>query len=139
MDLIAFLVLMALADTALAQSARTVGPDLVQYVWLALWAAVAGLVSFHQKVKAGATRWANLTELVGELATSAFVGVLTGLIFEAFDSPLALKYAAAGIAGHAGGRLMFWLEGVLKSTAEKRLGIEPRALDPEKTLPPIRE
>lgn len=135
MDLILLVLLLASTD-ALAQASARPGLDLVQFAWLALWAAVAGLVSFHQKVKAGATRWLNLGELVGELATSAFVGVMTGLVFESVaPEATSLKYAAAGIAGHAGGRLMFWLEGVLKAAAEKRLGIAAQPTDPEATQP----
>lgn len=93
------------------------------YALLALWAAIGGLVSFRQKVVAGAARWLNLTELVGELATSAFVGLITGLICQWAGTPTPLTFALVGIAGHAGGRAIFWAEKVAQAFAEKKLGV----------------
>lgn len=93
------------------------------YVWIGAWAALGGLVSFQQKVKAGQARWLNIGELMGELGTSAFVGILTGLFCEyaAFSGPL--TWALVGVTGHAGGRAIFWLERFLQKMAEKNFGV----------------
>lgn len=124
----AFLIVLALllfSGAAWAQAARLSVdlPTLVTYLWIAGWAMVGGVISFHQKVKQGAARWVNLSELVGELGTSAFIGVVTGLLFEAANAHPAMTYAAVGIAGHAGGRAIFWLEQVAQQTLEKKLGV----------------
>src|SRR5574341_889256 len=101
MDLILF-VLLLIAPDALAQSART-GVDfatVATYAWIALWGAIGGLISFYQKVRAGSARWINVNELVGELATSSFVGLITGMLCAAAEAPPTLTYALVGITGH---------------------------------------
>jgi hypothetical protein len=121
------LALLGFSGAAWAQAARLSLdlPTVVTYLWIAAWAMVGGVISFHQKVKQGAARWINLSELIGELGTSAFIGVITGLLFEAANAPAAMTYAAVGIAGHAGGRAIFWLEQVAQQTLEKKLGVGP--------------
>ena len=102
-------------------------PDLatfVAYLWVGIWGAIGGLVNFYRKVQCGSTRWLNLNELVGEIATSAFVGIITGLLCDWAEAPLSLTFALVGITGHMGGRAIFWLESAVQRAAEKRLGIE---------------
>lgn len=97
--------------------------SLATYIWIGMWAALGGLVSFGQKVRAGQTRWLNLGELAGELFTSAFVGIVTGLLCEAANFPQAFTWALVGVSGHAGGRAIFWLEKLLQRVAEKHFGV----------------
>lgn len=141
MDLIPLLVTAVTASTeAHSQTAATVRdtvttrvPDFATWtlwVWLGLWGAVGGVVSFYRKVKAGAARWLNLNELIGEIGTSAFVGVITGMLCTWASAPAALTFALVGITGHMGGRAIFWAEGALQRWAEKRLGLPPAALPP---------
>lgn len=119
------LVMALIAADALAQAVRSEPATwpLVTYFWIAVWAAAGGLVSFHQKVKAGAARWFNVGELLGEIVTSAFVGVVTGLLCEAANFPVQLTWALAGVSGHAGGRVLFWAERLAQAWAEKRVGV----------------
>lgn len=93
------------------------------YLWIAVWASVGGVISFWQKVRAGQARWFNVGELLGEMATSAFVGLITGLLCEAGKFPAPLTWALVGITGHAGGRAIFWLERMLQKVAEKQFGV----------------
>jgi len=102
----------------------------ITYLWIAGWSAIAGLVNFHHKVKQGATRWLNLSELVGELATSAFVGLTTGLFCQWAGMGLPATFALVGITGHMGGRAIFWIEKAAQAYAEKRLGISTRNDNP---------
>lgn len=97
--------------------------SLLTYVWIGAWAALGGLVSFQQKVKAGSTRWLNIGELAGELCTSAFIGIITGLLCEYAGFPAALTWALVGVSGHAGGRGIFWLEKFLQKLAESKFGV----------------
>ena len=50
---------------------------LITYLWVTGLAAWGGLVSFYRKVKSGETRVFNVVELIGEIATSAFAGLIT--------------------------------------------------------------
>lgn len=126
MDLLpAFLILMAASGDALAQvGSRHVDlASAMTYAWLVIMGVIGGLVSFYQKVKAGATRWLNINELIGELFTSGFVGLVTGLLCEAGEFSLPLTFALVGITGHMGGRAIFVAERLGQKWAEKKLGI----------------
>lgn len=50
---------------------------LITYLWVTGLAAWGGLVNFYRKVKSGETRAFNVVELIGEIATSAFAGLIT--------------------------------------------------------------
>lgn len=106
-------------------------PMVTAYIWVALWGAIGGLVSFHQKVRQGKTRWLNINELIGEVMTSAFVGLGTGLLCVWAGTPAPLTYALVGITGHMGGRAIFWAENALQQWAEHRFGISPIESDPD--------
>lgn len=125
------LVLVALAGPAIAQAVvtRPSGVDLgtfLTYGAMAVWAAIGGLVSFGQKVAGGKARWLNIAELVGEMFVSGFAGLTTGLILQAFEAPVPLTFAAVGLAGHAGGRAIFWLEVAAQRKADAALGIDTK-------------
>ena len=95
------------------------------YVWVVMWAALGGVVSFHRKVKAGTTRWCNIAELIGELATSAFVGVMTFWLCEWGNIPPLLSAVFIAISGHMGSRAIFWGERVITRWIENRSGVGP--------------
>jgi hypothetical protein len=97
---------------------------IVTYIWVGMWGALGGLVSFAQKVKGGQARWVNLSELLGELFISGFVGILTGLFCEAANFPNALTWGLVGLSGHAGGRAMFFAEQIFTKVAEKHFGVK---------------
>ena len=88
------------------------------YAWVMAWASAGGFVSFYQKLKRGDVRAFNLVELVGELVTSAFVGVLTFWICEANNVPPLLQAVAISVSGHMGTRVIFMIE----QWATKRFG-----------------
>lgn len=122
--LIGFVAAIAAFDIFAASSAADkTAWSILTYVWIGAWAAIGGLVSFQQKVKAGQTRWLNIGELAGELGTSAFIGVITGLLCEYANFNPALTWALVGVAGHAGGRGIFWLERFLQKMAETKFGV----------------
>ena len=82
----------------------------VTYLWVMTLAAWGGTVNYIRNVRAGHTRPFNLTELIGELVTSAFVGVLTFWLCEASGVNQLITAATVGISGHMGGRTMFIIE-----------------------------
>lgn len=89
------------------------------YAWVFALALLGGVASYTQKVKAGISRF-NLTELIGDLVTSGFVGLLTFYFCEssAIDGPLQAVFV--GISGHMGSRAIFMLEQRLTRIFEPR-------------------
>jgi len=126
MDLLLIALLLASTE-ALAQGAVSrAGLDpaaLLTYAWLVLMGMVGGLVSFYQKVKTGAARWLNISELIGEMFTSGFVGFVTGLLCQAAEFSVPLTFALVGITGHMGGRAIFFVEHVGQGWVAKRMGV----------------
>lgn len=83
---------------------------LITYAWVVLMASWGGLISFLRKRREGVVRAFNLTELIGELVTSAFVGIVTFLLCEWSGTPALLTAAFVGITGHMGSRALFMFE-----------------------------
>lgn len=80
------------------------------YLWVFGLSSLGGFVAFMRKVKEGNARAWNFAEFFGEIATSAFAGVMTFYLCEAGGfSPLRTA-AFVGIAGHMGSRALFQLE-----------------------------
>lgn len=84
-------------------------------------ALLGGLVSWIGRVRAGQTAAANLMGLVGELATSAFSGLIAFWLCEASGLSPLMTATAAGIAGHMGTRAIL----VLERELQRRAGIAP--------------
>lgn len=77
---------------------------LKQYLMMLTVSILGGLVSWYAKIKAGTVKTWNLMHLIGELATSAFAGLLAFWLCAYFDTPPLLMAALVGIAGHMGTR-----------------------------------
>lgn len=86
-------------------------------------AILSGVMNFMQKVKAGQARWMNLTELVGELFTSAICGLLAYWLFKGFGLNEWWTAAGVGIVGHMGSRALFLFEQYGTQLVEKKLGV----------------
>jgi len=83
---------------------------MLTYAWVFALACLGGATSFFAKVRAGTARWFNITELLGELFTSAFAGIITFYLCESAQFHGLLTAALVGIAGHMGSRAIFVLE-----------------------------
>lgn len=82
-------------------------------------ACSGGIVNWYSKVKAGYTKPFNIVELLGEIFTSGFVGMGVFMAMDAWDWPLGLCAAAAGVAGHMATRFLFAIETVIESHIKK--------------------
>jgi len=103
-----------------------------QATWvLALGFAFAGgIVNFYARVKQGHTRTFNLIELIGEIFTSGFVGLLVFTTMVSYDFPVGLCAAASGIGGHMATRLLFAVEKMLEGKLQRSVeGLEFPPLD----------
>ena len=83
---------------------------LITYLWVTGLAAWGGLVNFYRKVESGNARAFNFIELIGELATSSFSGLITFWLCEAAQIDPLITAAMVGVSGHMGSRAIFQLE-----------------------------
>lgn len=88
---------------------------LVMMVVLSLW---GGLVNYLGRIKSGVVKRFNLVELIGEFTISSFAGLLVGFIAIAFDVNPYVSLALAGVAGHAGGRTVYFLDKIFEARLE---------------------
>jgi hypothetical protein len=84
--------------------------SLGQYGAMLSVALLGGLVSWIGKVRRGDVGAWNIMQLVGELATSAFAGLLCFWICEAFGTPSLVTISLVGISGHMGTRAIVIFE-----------------------------
>ena len=85
------------------------------YGWVFALAILGGIVNFMRKLALGQTRIFNIAELVGEIVTSGFAGVLTFWLCENAGIAPLVTAALVGISGHMGSRALFLFEDFLKS------------------------
>lgn len=83
---------------------------LITYLWVTGLAAWGGLVSFYRKVQSGEARAFNVVELIGEIATSAFSGLITFWLCEAAQIDALVTASLVGISGHMGSRALYQFE-----------------------------
>lgn len=89
-----------------------------QYAFLLSVALLGGIVSFYTKVKNGSAQAWSLMHLIGELATSAFAGLLAFWVCAYANTPPLIMAALVGVAGHMGTRAIAMVE----EWAAKRFG-----------------
>jgi len=85
-------------------------------------ALLGGLVRWISAVKRKEAGMLSISSLVGELVISSFAGLLTFWLCESFGVNPLWTAAAAGLAGHAGGSGIAWLERTAKKQVEAKLG-----------------
>ena len=97
--------------------------SLLTYLWVMAISSWGGVVSIHRKIQQGVLRPFNFVEILGELATSAFVGIITFWLCELANFPPLMTAALVGITGHMGSRALFqleqWAEGKLFGKGDK--------------------
>jgi hypothetical protein len=84
--------------------------ELITYLWVVGLSAWGGVVSFMRKMRDGNARPFNIMELIGEIFTSAFAGMVTFWLAELANFPPLLVAALVGISGHMGSRSIGMLE-----------------------------
>ena len=79
----------------------------------------------YNAVRRGQSVAYDLRILVGELFTSAFIGILVFWGCEAMGVQPLVTAALAGMAGHAGVSGLMWAERLLKRFFERKYGVDP--------------
>lgn len=87
----------------------------ITYAWVFGLAILGGVVNFMRKLQEGHVRAFNIVELVGEIVTAAFAGVITFWLCESTGISPLVTAALVGISGHMGSRALFLFEDFLKS------------------------
>lgn len=93
------------------------------WMWSVFLCLLGGFVRFTQNVQAGHARAWNFTELIGEMAMSAFVGSLAYKACLGFHCPSDFIPAIVGVTSHMGARALFKAELIANVFASKKLGV----------------
>lgn len=100
--------------------------SLRQYGFILAIAMLGGFVGWWSKVRKGELQYTSIMALIGELTTSAFAGLIVFWGCEYFSLSPVLTACLAGLAGHAGGRGVAWLEDTARRKAEASMGLPER-------------
>lgn len=88
------------------------------YAWVFVVAIMGGVVNYLKKRRMGIIPRFSITEFVGEIFTSAFVGLMTFFMCQSAELDPMLSAALIGISGHMGSRAIF----VFETALQKRFG-----------------
>jgi hypothetical protein len=83
------------------------------YAWVLGLSSLGGFVSFMNKLKKGQARAFNIAEFLGEIATSAFAGIITFWLCESANFDKLLSACLIAISGHMGSRAIMLFEDYL--------------------------
>jgi len=94
--------------------------SLLTYAWVLILSVWGGITHYIKKVKSGALQRFSISELVGDIFISGFIGVMTFYLCEYAHFDKMLTAFLVGISSHMGTRGLMMLEEV----AAKRLGVD---------------
>ncbi|WP_201353804.1 phage holin family protein [Hydrogenimonas urashimensis] len=95
----------------------------VTYLWVLALSLWGGIASNIRKVRNGTVRF-SISELVGDVVISGFIGLLTYFICEYYEVATMLTAVFVGISGHMGTKAIFAMETFI--TKRLRLETEER-------------
>ena len=87
-------------------------------------AILGGFVSWYGKVRRGEISPGSVFHLIGEITTSAFVGLVVFWACEYLNLPQLVTAPIVGVAGHLGAKAITWIERVAQSGIENKTGVK---------------
>lgn len=87
--------------------------ELATYLWVFLLSMWGGAVSYIRRIsegRASPNKFIRFCEFMGEILTSAFVGVITFYLCEAAGMSQLLTAVCVSVCGHMGTRAIYQLE-----------------------------
>lgn len=97
--------------------------SLGQYGLMLGISVLGGLVSWYARVRAGKAELWSINALIGEVATSAFAGLLSFYLCEWAGFPPLLTASVVGISGHMGTRGIQLLERLGEDRLKAWMGV----------------
>lgn len=94
---------------------------LFTYLWVLVLSIWGGVVSYIQKVRTGQCSRFNITELIGDMFTSGFTGLMTFWLCQAAHLNELLSAVFIGVSGHMGARALLKFEQYMA----QRIGLPP--------------
>ena len=122
----ALIIALHMAGPAFAQADLPRSPlsySLREYGLILAIAMLGGFVRWYNAVRRGESVAYDLRTLVGELFTSAFIGILVFWGCEAMGVQPLVTAALAGMAGPAGVSGLLWAERAMKRFFERNYGV----------------
>lgn len=95
--------------------------NLATWILAILMASAGGLVNWYHHYKQQHPRTFNLFELVGQIFTSAFVGLGVFMAVQSLDGSVGLSAMFGGVGGHMANRLLSLTELWIENEIRKRL------------------
>ncbi|WP_296592638.1 phage holin family protein [Methylophaga sp.] len=89
--------------------------SMLTYLWVLGISMLGGFVSYARKRRMNLIPRFSITELIGEVFTSAFAGLVTFFLCESANLDPMLSAALIAISGHMGSRAIFLAEDWLQA------------------------
>lgn len=94
----------------------------ITYAWVLVLSMWGGSVSYYRKLRSNQDDRVRLMELIGELFTSGFVGIITFWLCEQSGIPQLYSAALVGITSHMGSRAIYIAEQFVTDWIKQRWG-----------------
>jgi len=93
-------------------------------IWVTVLSILGAITNYIRKVKAGKVERFSISELVGDIAISFFLGVVTFLICKGSGLDEYLTAGLVGLVSHMGTRGIIMIEDFIPKMITKYLGIK---------------
>lgn len=79
-------------------------------IWVIALSTWGGIAGYIRKLRQGMTKRFSLTELIGEIVVSSFVGVITYFLCKSSNIDETITAAIVGVSSHMGSRAIYLIE-----------------------------
>ncbi len=101
-----------------------INKHIIAFVWVASLSILGGLVGYVRKLKEGTYERFSITELVGDLVISFFIGITTYFICKSAGFDDWLIAGLVGITSHMGTRGLVLIERIIEQYIKKILKVD---------------